>query len=132
MIHEQNRPISPHLSIYKPQITTALSILHRISGFALFIGFVVILWWIVYMTYSTNPQQSLLWRAASTDIGMGVIILWSYALFFHLCTGIRHLFLDVGLGFELKTVNWSGWFAVIASLILAIASWCIALSVGGI
>lgn len=131
MTTEAKRPLSPHLSIYRIQITSALSILHRISGVALFCGFISLLWWVVYLTYSANPERSWVWSAAATPLGTGFIILWSYALFFHMCTGIRHLFWDNGLGFELRTVTRSGWLAVIASILLTAVSWCLALGVGG-
>ena len=62
---------------------------------------------------------------------LATIGFWSYALFFHLCTGVRHLFFDAGIGFDLRTVQWSGWLAVAISVILAVISWCWALSLGG-
>jgi succinate dehydrogenase / fumarate reductase, cytochrome b subunit len=123
---KKNMPLSPHLTIYKPQITSILSISHRISGVINFFGMLIILWWIVYISFSTNDlTKNYMWKFFSTNLGIYVLIAWSFSLFLHMCTGIRHLFWDAGIGFSLKAVNLSGWSAVIASLILTASTWYI-------
>jgi succinate dehydrogenase / fumarate reductase cytochrome b subunit len=118
-----SRPLSPHLTIYRPQITSVLSILHRISGVVLFFGLLFLLWSIIFLIYTPESANSWLWKFLNSKAGIGIIIAWSYSLFFHACTGIRHLFWDIGYGFSLKAVTWSGWLALFTSLTLTIISW---------
>ncbi|HWA44393.1 MAG TPA: succinate dehydrogenase, cytochrome b556 subunit [Hypericibacter adhaerens] len=118
----QNRPLSPHLQVYRPQITSVLSILHRITGVALAVGSLLLVYWII--AAAVGPEafataQSLI----GSVIGRLLLFGWTYALFFHLVNGIRHLFWDAGWGFELKTVSLTGWTAVVAALVLALIAW---------
>jgi succinate dehydrogenase / fumarate reductase cytochrome b subunit len=122
----KNRPISPHLGIYKPQISSVLSISHRITGIINFICLLAFLWWIVSVAYAQTPiDESFVWNFFATGFGKIILIGWSFAMFFHFCTGIRHLFWDAGLGFSLKAVNLTGWIAVGAATLLTILSWLI-------
>ena len=118
-----NRPLSPHLTIYRPQITSVLSILHRILGVALFFGLLVLLWSLIFLIYTPESANSWLWKFFNSTLGIGMIIVWSYSLFFHACTGVRHLFWDIGCGFPLNAVTWSGWLAIFMSLLLTAISW---------
>lgn len=126
---ERSRPLSPHLGIYKKQITSVLSIFHRMSGVLVYIGFLALVWWLVYMVYGSNPRESLVFQCATSDIGKVIVIAWSYAFFFHLATGIRHLVWDSGCGFGINAVAKSGWIAVILSLLLFGASWVLILCI---
>jgi succinate dehydrogenase / fumarate reductase cytochrome b subunit len=116
------RPLSPHLSIYKPQLTSVLSITHRGMGLALSVGSLALVWWLV-----AAASSDAAYAAAQSFWGswLGVLLLlgWTYALFFHLCNGIRHLFWDAGWGFELKTTYASGWTVVAASVVLTLITW---------
>jgi succinate dehydrogenase / fumarate reductase, cytochrome b subunit len=116
------RPLSPHLSIYKPQLTSVLSITHRGMGLALSVGSLALVWWLV-----AAASSDAAYAAAQSFWGswLGVLLLlgWTYALFFHLCNGIRHLFWDAGWGFELKTTYASGWTVVAASVVLTLIAW---------
>jgi len=120
------RPLSPFL-IYKPQLTSVLSISHRIMGVALSVGTVFLVWWLVAAATSDSA-----FATARSFFGswLGVLMLlgWTFAFFFHLCNGIRHLFWDAGMGFELRTAYASGWAVVAASALLtvvAIAAGCV-------
>lgn len=117
-----NRPLSPHLQIYKPQLTSVLSILHRITGVALAIGTLLLVWWLI--AAATGPEA---YDAAQSFIGsiLGRLLLlgWTFALFYHLANGIRHLVWDTGRGFELGTAYMTGWLVVIVSIVLTLASW---------
>lgn len=117
-----SRPLSPHLQVYKPQITSVLSILHRITGVALAVGTLLLTWWLI--AAASGPEA---FTAAQGFIGswLGLLLLfgWSWALFYHLCNGIRHLCWDIGLGFDLPTVRASGWVVVAASVILTVGAW---------
>ena len=123
---KKSMPLSPHLGIYKPQITSVLSISHRISGVINFVGMLMLLWWIVYVSFSTTDlTKNFMWEFFSTNQGMAILVAWSFSLFFHMCTGIRHLFWDIGIGFSLRAVSISGWMAVIAAIMLTASTWCI-------
>jgi succinate dehydrogenase / fumarate reductase cytochrome b subunit len=117
----KNRPISPHLQIYKPQLTSMLSILHRITGVALSVGTLVLVYWLI--AAAAGPAA---FDSAQAIVGswLGRLLLfgWAFALFFHLTNGIRHLFWDAGYGFELKTVYASGWAVVVAAVALTLLS----------
>ncbi|AIF81187.1 succinate dehydrogenase cytochrome b-556 subunit [endosymbiont of Acanthamoeba sp. UWC8] len=130
MQHIKVRPLSPHLGIYKPQISSVLSIFHRVSGVALFIGLIGIIWWIIYLPYMQDPENCIIWKFFAHPAGKAFLMLWSYSLFFHTCTGIRHLFWDFGMGFSIEAMNKSGWLSIVISLILAVVSWIIALRMG--
>jgi succinate dehydrogenase / fumarate reductase cytochrome b subunit len=117
-----SRPLSPHLQVYKPQLTSILSIVHRLTGVALAFGTLVLVWWLV--AAATGGEA---FSTAQAIIGswFGRLLLfgWSFALFYHLCNGIRHLFWDMGRGFELGTVTTSGCAVVISSLVLTMVAW---------
>ncbi|GHD39240.1 succinate dehydrogenase, cytochrome b556 subunit [Thalassobaculum fulvum] len=121
------RPLSPHLQIYKPQLTSVLSISHRITGIALAVGTLLLTWWL--LAAAAGPDA---FAAVQGFLGswLGYLILFgfSYALMYHLCAGIRHLFWDAGYGFELETVYKSGWATVIASAVLTVIAWAIAIA----
>ena len=121
------KPLSPHLGIYKPQISSVLSIMHRISGVALFMGLIFLLWWLVGLAYGQDPSESIVWPFLTSHYGRIIMMLWSYSLFFHACTGVRHLLWDAGIGFSLRAVNFSGWLAVAVSIFLTIIAWYSAL-----
>ena len=116
-----NRPISPHLQVYKPQLTSVLSILHRITGVALAVGTILLVYWLI--AAASGPEA---FASAEALIGswLGRILLfgWTFALYFHLSNGIRHLFWDAGFGFELKTVYASGWTVVALAAVLTLVS----------
>lgn len=118
--NKNQRPLSPHIGIYKRQITSILSISHRMSGFALYIGAILLAWWIIANVYGC---VSCINPLITSDIGKIFLILWSFALFYHMLNGIRHLFWDMGKGFEIKTVNRTGILVVIVAVIMTVLSW---------
>ena len=124
------RPLSPHIQIYKPQLTSVLSILHRATGVALGAGAPLLAWWLLAAAY--GPGQFATAQAFMASwLGRLLLFGFTFSLFYHLCNGIRHLFWDAGWGFELKTVYASGWLVVAASLGLTAASWIAGHAVGG-
>jgi len=117
-----NRPLSPHLQVYKPQITSILSILHRATGFALAVGTLLFVWWLI--SAAAGPQTyAVVEGFLSSWIGTLLLIGWSFAVFYHLCNGIRHLFWDAGRGFEIETVTRSGLIVVVAAVVLTVVAW---------
>ncbi|MEL7450348.1 MAG: succinate dehydrogenase, cytochrome b556 subunit [Pseudomonadota bacterium] len=124
------RPLSPHLQVYRPQITSVLSIFHRITGVILAFGAVMLVLWLVAL--ANGPEgYTLLVEVLASPIGLLVLAGWTYAMFYHLCNGIRHLFWDAGVGFELSQAKTSGWIVVAASITLTVLVWAGALLGGG-
>ena len=120
------RPLSPHLQVYRPQLTTVLSILHRATGIALSVGALYLATWVMYA--AASPKSYALFQSFNVSI-VGRIVLggWLFSAFFHLCNGIRHLFWDAGYGFELKDAYRSGWIVVGLSLVATAVSWVVGL-----
>lgn len=118
----QERPLSPHLQVYRPQITSVLSIVHRATGIALAAGTLLLLWWLVAAAAGPDSFATVQGFIGSI-IGRTLLLGWSWSLFYHLCNGIRHLAWDAGWGFELKTVYASGWTVVVMSVVLTLAAW---------
>src|SRR5579871_4799492 len=116
-----DRPISPHLQIYKPQLTSVLSILHRFTGMGLVVGAAVLVAWLIAAAHGAGAFDSAQ-AIAGAWYGRLLLFLWAFALFYHLCNGIRHLAWDTGHGLDLKSVYLSGWIVLVASLALTLIS----------
>ena len=119
-----NRPLSPHIQIYRPQLTSVMSILHRITGIILAIGSILFAFWLSSLAFYHHFAFAIFDFLVSF-LGRLFLFAWTLALFYHLCNGIRHLFWDVGKGFEMKQVYKSGWITVAATLILTSVVWII-------
>lgn len=123
----RSRPRSPDVQIYRPQLTSVLSIVHRATGVWLSIGSVLLVIWLVAVAAGGNLY-------AATDhflrswFGIVLLLGWTLALFYHLCNGIRHLAWDLDFGFELRNIYLSGWIVVVVSVILTLATWAIGLT----
>ena len=117
-----NRPLSPHLQVYKPQLTSVLSILHRATGIALAVGTLLLVWWLVAAATGEAAFADVQ-AVIGSWIGRLLLLGWSFALFYHLCNGIRHLFWDAGKGFEIEQAYMSGRIVVGAAVVLTIAAW---------
>ena len=117
-----NRPLSPHLQIYRPQMTSVLSILHRITGVALGLGGLLLVYWVV--AAAAGPDRFAVAQALiGSWFGYLVLFGFSVALFFHLANGIRHLFWDAGYGFELRSAYASGIVVLAATVVLTSIAW---------
>ena len=119
---DDHRPLSPHLQIYRPQITSVLSIAHRAAGVALAAGLPLFVWWLVAGAAGPAAYETVR-EFTGSAVGRLLLFLWSFALFYHLCNGIRHLFWDAGRGFDLPTARATGWLAVAAAAALTVAAW---------
>lgn len=116
------RPLSPHLQIYRPQWTSVLSILHRITGVALSVGTVLMVVWLGALAQGPAAFDSV--RAAfAHPLIVVCLIAWTLALFYHLLNGIRHLLWDAGMLMELKPARISGWVVAIAAAALTALVW---------
>jgi succinate dehydrogenase / fumarate reductase cytochrome b subunit len=124
-VNRGNRPLSPHLQIYRPQLTSVLSIFHRMTGVGLALGAVLVVWWL--MAAATSPGYFAVVDGLLTSwLGYLVLLGMTWALAFHLLNGIRHLFWDMGYGFEMETVNRSGIAVMIGSAVLTVLLWLVA------
>ncbi len=118
----RDRPLSPHLQVYRPQLTMVLSITHRMTGVALAFGTLLLVYRLVAAASGAaayDTAQGLI----GSFFGRLLLFGWSVALFYHLCNGIRHLVWDAGYGLELPTLYRSGWAVVAATLMLTLISW---------
>ena len=119
---KEERPLSPHLTIYRWPITMTLSILHRITGVALAVGFIAFAFWLGAIAYEAISYRSML-AAAGSLVGKFALLGWLYCLFFHLCNGIRHLIWDTGRLFEKGQADLSAWVVLVASVLLTAGYW---------
>ena len=126
------RPLSPHLQIYKPQLTSVLSISHRITGIALSVGTLLLVAWIL-ATAKGPDTFAIVSGFMRNPIGLLLLFGWSVALFYHLANGIRHLFWDAGYGYDIENAYRSGWIVVGATAALTALAWAagIAMMLGG-
>jgi succinate dehydrogenase / fumarate reductase cytochrome b subunit len=125
-----SRPLSPHLQIYRPQLTSILSILHRFTGVGLALGAVLFAYWIAAAAYGADAFQ----RANALIVsGFGRLVFFglTFAFFYHFANGLRHLAWDAGFGFDLKTLNRSGIAVVAASFVATFAVWAWAYAAAG-
>ena len=115
-------PLSPHLSIYRWPITMTLSILHRVTGVAMSVGLIVLCAWLMSAAAGAEDYERLV-SLLSTMIGKLMLIGFSFAFFFHLANGVRHLVWDVGYGFEIHQANASAWFVLLLAGGMTAAFW---------
>lgn len=126
----QSRPKSPNIQIYRPQLTSVLSILNRLTGIILSAGSVVLVIWLI--AAATGSQAyGVVQGALASWVGQTVLFGATFAFFLHLCGGIRHLVWDTVHGFELRWIYISGWAVVMASVALTLAAWTLSLLLKG-
>ena len=122
-IHQ--RPLSPHIQIYRWTLTMFLSILHRATGVALYAGTLLLVWWL--MAAATGPEAFTLFQGvAGSWIGRLVLFGYTWALFHHMFGGIKHFIWDTGAGFELSAVEWISRGATVIPILLTLISWVLA------
>lgn len=126
----KKRPLSPHLQVYNPQITSVMSILHRMTGVILALGSLLLLWILVSLSMG---EQSFAATSVFLASPIAKLALMGYTacLMYHLFNGIRHLFWDVGKGFDIPTVYRSGYAVIVLSLLSTAIIWWLATSSGG-
>lgn len=119
------RPLSPHLSIYRWPITMVSSILHRITGVAMSFGFIVLVGWLFDAASGRGAYDGYI-EMMRSPLGMLCLVGWSFAFFYHVSNGIRHLVWDTGRGFEKHQANASAWLVIALAFVLTAAFWGIA------
>src|ERR1700754_1769775 len=113
------RPLSPHLQVYRPQLTTFMSIMHRLTGIGLAVGLLYLVCWLVASASGLESFDRLQGFNGSF-IGRLLLFAWSVAFFYHLLNGIRHLAWDAGWGFELPATYKTGYAVLIGTAALTI------------
>ncbi len=114
-----NRPLSPHLTIYRPQMSSITSIFVRITGVGLTLGFLLIIWWL--LAAATGPGYFAFVDGLLTSwLGVLIMVASLWALWYHALGGVRHLIWDMGYGFELKTADMMGYVMIGGSFILTL------------
>ena len=121
-VNLKSRPLSPHLQVYRPQLTSMMSIFHRITGAANTVGLLLFSSWLI--TLASDKAAYL----AFTDfmagpIGQILLIGWSFSVFYHLCNGIRHLIWDSGYLFKIKNAYRAGYVVLTVSVLMTAAMW---------
>lgn len=122
MSADNNRPLSPHLEIYRWQITMTLSILHRATGVVLSGGALLLVAWLVAIASGAEAYKCADELLRSIP-GMIVLAGWIFSMYYHLCNGIRHLFWDMGKGFSMKGLYAGGYIMLACALTLTGATW---------
>ena len=114
-----NRPLSPHLTIYRPQLNSITSILNRITGNALLVGAILVVWWL--MAAAAGPAAfSVVDGVITSLIGQVVMVGSLWALWYHTLGGVRHLIWDMGLGLDMATADKMGWAIIVGSFVLTV------------
>jgi succinate dehydrogenase / fumarate reductase, cytochrome b subunit len=127
---DTRRPLSPHMQVYRWQVQMVTSILHRATGIALAVGSLLVICGLLDLAAgedSFNHFKSMI----GSPVGMVLLIGWSWALFYHLCNGIRHLIQDAGAGYAIAQFVRSSWLSVVGSIVLTLLVWAYVLTAGG-
>jgi succinate dehydrogenase / fumarate reductase, cytochrome b subunit len=120
-VNRGNRPLSPHLQVYRPQLTAITSILTRITGNALIVGAMLIVWWL--LAAATSPAYFAIADGVLTSWFGDLVMLGSlWAVWYHFLAGLRHLYFDSGRGLDIPTAEKLGWGVVGGSVVLTIVT----------
>ena len=119
---KNGRPLSPHLSIYRWPITMTTSILHRATGIAMSVGFIVLVGWLFDAALGAATYAMFI-NCMDSPVGYVLLVGWSFSFFFHLANGVRHFVWDSGRGFEISTANASAWFVLVFAVVMTALFW---------
>jgi succinate dehydrogenase / fumarate reductase cytochrome b subunit len=122
----RDRPLSPHLQVYRWPLSMALSIMHRVSGVALAVGTVLLVWWLMAVA-AGGEHYTRFADCLSSPLGKLALFSWTLAIVFHLLSGVRHLVWDAGWGFRKPQTQATGWIVVIGTIVLTAAIWWLAI-----
>ncbi len=116
------RPLSPHLQVYRPQMTSVLSIMHRAAGYALALGTIMVVWMLV--AAASGPEAYGAFQDfVGTALGKFMIFGWSVALFYHMSNGVRHMLWDMGYLFKIESAYKAGYLVLAMTAILTALVW---------
>ena len=126
----RTRPRSPHIGIYRPMLTMMMSIVHRITGGALYFGTLLLVWWLV--AAATGPEAYAAFLDVATSwVGRLVLLGYTWALIHHLLGGVKHFVWDMGKGFDLTTIEWLARLSLVGSVLLTGVVWILAYAMAG-
>jgi succinate dehydrogenase / fumarate reductase cytochrome b subunit len=121
---QAERPLSPHIQIYRWPINMALSITHRATGMAMALGLILVTWWLLAL--ASGPDAFATVQAVMRSwLGTLVLFLWTLALFYHLGNGVRHLIWDAGHGFEIETARRSAIAVLVFAGAMTVLTWLV-------
>lgn len=126
-MREGTPPLSPHLQVYRFPLTVILSITHRITGALLGLGVLLLLYVLIAAAAGEQSYHGA-HALVSSWLGQLLLFLWTFALFFHFCNGIRHLIWDVGYGLDRELVDKTAYVVLIVSIVLTLVTWSVALA----
>jgi len=118
----QSRPLSPHLQVYRWQITMTMSILHRASGVVLTVGAFGLAWWLLALA-ADGEQYAHASALVASPVGLVLLFGFSLSLVYHLLNGLRHLMWDMGWGFDIPEIYRSGWAVAVLTVVFTAAIW---------
>jgi succinate dehydrogenase / fumarate reductase cytochrome b subunit len=125
-----NRPLSPHLSIYRPTLTMMMSIVHRATGMALYAGTILLVWWLIAASVGANAYANVQWFMG-TILGRLILFGYTWALVHHMFGGIRHFIWDLGYGFGPNEREWLVRLNLGGSIVVTIVLWVIGYAIMG-
>ena len=123
-MNDSKNPLSPHLQIYRLHISSLLSITHRISGIINILALILIFFWLLALSFGENSYELFL-LSINSFFGKFILIGFTWSISYHVLSGVRHLFWDLGYGYEIKTANFSGILVILGSLVLTIILWVV-------
>lgn len=124
------RPLSPHLMIYKQSISMVMSIVHRITGGILYVGTLLLAWWLIAVAQG-EAYYNFVNGLLGSPFGKAILFGYTWALIHHMLGGLRHLYWDTGRGFNISSVNLMSWATVIGSVVLTTLIWIVGLKLRG-
>lgn len=127
---DTQRPLSPHIQVYRWQVQMVSSILHRATGIALAVGSLLVVCGLLKLAGGEDGFNQFKGLVGS-PVGLVLLFGWSWALFYHLCNGVRHLIQDAGAGYAIPQFVRSSWLSVIGSIVLTALVWAYVLMAGG-
>ncbi|MEO6800250.1 MAG: succinate dehydrogenase, cytochrome b556 subunit [Rhodanobacter sp.] len=127
---DMQRPLSPHLQIYRKQVQMMSSITHRATGIALAVGSLLVVCGLLQLAAGEGSFNEFK-HIVGSPIGLILMLGWTWSLFYHLCNGIRHLIQDAGLGYEIPQFVRSSWLSIVGSIVLTVLVWAYVLMAGG-
>ncbi|HUU24298.1 MAG TPA: succinate dehydrogenase, cytochrome b556 subunit [Methyloceanibacter sp.] len=127
---EAERPLSPHLQIYRPMLTMMMSIAHRITGASLAVGFALLTWWLVAISIGPEAYATVD-SFFGSFVGRALLFLFTWALIHHMLGGIRHLIWDTGHGLDTTSIEVFAWATIISSTVLTVLIWVVGYALMG-
>ncbi len=119
------RPLSPHLQVYRLPLTALMSISHRITGAGLAVGTILVAAFLIAAA-TGEAEYNYVMGLAGTLPGKIILFLWSAALYFHMCNGVRHMFWDIGKNFNKAKAMRSNYYVIFSAIVLTVGTWVMA------